>query len=808
MLQNQLVSIVRHLWRYKYFTFLNIAGLTIGFLAYLLISQYVRFERSYDDFHKNANNIYRIQYNMVQNGITTVECAAAVPAVGPTLKENYSQVKDYVRLFPLYMVLTYDDPDQRRIAFREEKVQFTEPSLFDVFDFELIRGDESTALEGVNKIVVSERAAKKYFGDNNPIGKQLEWSTWDGIRLLEVTGVMANLPDNSHIKFDICVSLDTYHSLTNNSSATSWTWYDFNTYVLLNEGASPSDFNDKFKSYLSEVRADHWAQYNYYQEFIFQPLRSIHLTSKLTQESEPQDQGDDKSVNFLFYAAFVLVLITWINYINMSSVRLIDTAADVGIRKTLGSGNGWFYIRFFLESFIVMFLSLVLAIAFLYFVWGAFSNMVGKPLPEAYLTSQPFIIELGILLFIGITLCSLYPIMIAYRINPTDALKGKLEMKRANFVRKGFLFFQFVLSTVILIVAYTAYEQHELMREKDLGVQLENILILDGPEVIDTLYDSKIEAFKYEINQLAGVGSFSTSFSIPGERIFWTRGIRRTDVSGKNNITVYNVGIDEDYVETYDLQLLAGRNFMAGSDADYSTVIINRALSESLEFETPEEAVGVKVRLGRDTLSILGVIEDYHQMAVIDDIEPISFIFSSELAFYSVRLEDATSTEILADIESLYTEYFPGNPFSYFFLDDHYNKQYDQTQRFIYVFGLFSILAIFISYLGLAGLVSYMTARRTKEIGLRKVLGTSNAALISLFATSFLWILIPSSVVGWIVSWPLADWWLNSFPYRLSLNPIYFLLISMGITVFVVAAVVLNTLKVSAIKPAEALRHE
>lgn len=808
MIKNQLVSILRHFWRYKHFTFLNITGLIVGFVAFLLISQYVRFERSYDEFHANADNIYRLQYNMVQNGVTTVECAAAVPAVGPALKENYSQVKDFVRLLPLYTVLTFDHPEKGRLAFREEKVQFTEPSLFNVFDFTLLRGDESTALDGVNKVVLTEDAVLKYFGELDPIGQFIEWSTFDGIKLLEVTGVMKNIPANSHIKFDICVSLDTYHALTNNSSASSWTWYDFATYVQLNEGTKPLDFEERFKSDLAEIRADHWQQYNYFQEFIFQPLRSIHLTSNLTQESEPEDQGDEKSVNFLFYVAFVLVLITWINYINMSSVRLMDTAGDVGIRKTLGSENRWFYIRFLMESFIMMAVSLAVAVLVLHIIWGSFSEFVGKPLPIAYLTSQSFFIEVMLLLVVGVLMCSLYPIMISFNINPIDALKGKLDMRKANIVRKAFLFCQFVIATVILIIALIAYQQHELMRQKELGVKLNDIIVLDGPEVIDTLYDNKIEAFRTEINQLSGVKSFTAAYSIPGESIYWTRGIRRVDVSGKNNITVYNVGVDYDYFTTYELDFISGRDFIDGNDADFNTVIINRALSDQLEFEQPEDAIGAKVRLGRDTISILGVIENYHQMAVTDEIEPISFQLSSELAYYSISLEPNTSSEILSSIKALYSEFFPGNPFSYFFLDEHYNRQYDQTQRFIYVFGLFSLLAIFISYLGLAGLVSYMTTRRTKEIGLRKVLGTSNAKLISLFASSFLWILLPSSIAGWAISWPLADLWLNSFPYKIDISPIYFLLISLAIMLFVILAVVLNTLKVAKVKPAEALRYE
>ena len=446
MLRNFVLIAFRNLIKNKVFSLINILSLAIGMASCLLILQYVYYELSYDTFHSKAENIYRIQYNGYQNGKITFECAAAVPAVGPAMKDNFAEILEFTRLFPISDVMSYESPENGLIAFREEKMQVTDPAVFRVFDFGLIMGDTATALEGPNKTVISERAAKKYFGDEDPMNKRFQLGNFGEFM---VTGVFKDVPENSHIKFDFLLSYQTLNNASDNSSETSWGWYDFNTYVLIKDGTEMTQLQEKWNTYLEEVRGEDWAKYNSKQDFLFQPLLDIHLYSDLLQESEPEEQGDGKTVYFLAVIAFFILFIAWVNYINLSTAKSIERANEVGLRKMFGAYKAQLMRQFMMESLLINFLAAALSILIFIFSFSLFTEVIGKKIPLTLLEDPGFWVVLLVLFLLGALISGTYPAMVLTSYKPVEVLKGKFASSRKGLLlRKVLVVFQFAASVL------------------------------------------------------------------------------------------------------------------------------------------------------------------------------------------------------------------------------------------------------------------------------------------------------------------------------------------------------------------------
>src|SRR5882762_2872768 len=806
MIKNFITSAIRNFLKHKSFTFLNVIGLSLGLAASLLILQFVKYERSYDMFHSKAGDIYRIQYNGFQNGKLNFECAAAVPAVGPALKNNFPEVSRFTRLYPVSGIITYENPEKGPIAFREEKMQITDSSVFEVFDFKLIKGDPKTSLAGPNKAIISQRAARKYFGDVDPIGKNI---SWDGDKKFEVTGILENVPDNSHIKFDFLFSYQTLNRESRNESETSWGWYDFNTYVLLQPGTDVKSLQAKWDGYVKKVRAEVWEKHNFRQEFVLQPLTRIHLYSKLLQESRPEEQGDGKSVYALSIIAFFILIIAWVNYINLATAKSFERANEVGVRKVMGAQKSQLVKQFLIESFLVNLFASLLAVLLVRLAWPSFSILSGRNIPLAYIYHRDFWQLLAILFMAGAILSGFYPALILSSFKPVSVLKGKMfRTSQGNVLRKSLVVFQFVSSVVLISGSVIVYQQLNFMRKQDLGVNINKTLVIGGPGIVDSLYEKNLESFKVETLRMAGIKSVTAASNVPGDEIFWTRGIRRLSGGPESSITVYNVGIDYDYIPSFELKLAAGRNFDVHYPGDRKSVILNRALAEALDFKDTKNAIGEKVRLGGDTLEVAGIVENYHQMSLKTNVNPIAFRLIPASAFFAFKIESENSRNAVAALEKPWKAFFPGNPMNYFFLDQFFNRQYDSDIKFGRVFGLFTLLAIFVACLGLFGLASFMTIQRTKEIGIRKVLGSSVPGIILLLSKGFIQLVLIANLIAWPLAWWIMNKWLESFPYRIEINLLLFVLAGLGVVIIAFLSVGFQTLKAALINPAETLKYE
>ncbi|MEQ8926834.1 MAG: ABC transporter permease [Fulvivirga sp.] len=807
MFKNYFKSAFRSFAKNLSFTLLNVLGLSVGLATTLLILQYVKYEKSYDTFHSQIDNIYRIQYNIIQDNQLIVECAAAVPAVGPALADNFEEVEKFTRLFPRSGIISYNDPEKGLISFREEKMQITDPRVFEVFDFKLLKGNPKTSLEGLNKTVISERAAQKYFGNSDPIGKRI---LYNGETEYEVTGIFENVPDNSHIKFDFLFSFETLNQQSNNESETNWGWYDFNTYVLMKPGTDIEEFQGKWDNYLAEVRGEDWEHRNYKSEFILRPAKEIHLHSNLLQESEPAEQGDAEAVYFLTVIAIFILIIALINYINLSTAKSIERAKEVGVRKVMGGEKSQLIKQFLVESFLINVLAMAIALMIIAISWNAFLNLTGRDIPLDYLLSADFAGLVISLILLSSILSGAYPAWVLSSFKPVSVLKGKLlGSASGNILRKGLVIFQFSASIILIIGTLVVYNQLAFMKSQDLGIDIKSTLVLEGPAVTnDSLYGQYLETFKTKANQISGVEAVSAASNVPGDEIFWTRGIRKLVNGAVNSLTVYNMGIDHDYVPTFDLKVIAGRNFSKDFPNDNERVLLNRELAAMLDFESPEAAIGEKVILGRDTMEVAGVLENYHQMSLKNKVKPLVFRLFESRSFISLKLNEKNTDNIIAELRGPWNQIFPNNPIDYFFLDSFFNKQYESDQQFGQVFTLFSMLAIIIACLGLFGLSSYLTLKRSKEIGIRKVLGSSVNNIVYLLSKGFLSLVLVANIIAWPLAWFIMNGWLNSFPYRIDMNPLFFLAAALSVVFIALLSVGYQTVKAAITNPVQSLRNE
>ncbi len=806
MLKNYLVSALRSFLRHKSFTFLNIIGLSLGMAASLLILQYVKYERSFDTFHSKANDIYRIQYNGWQNGKLRFECAAAVPAVGPALKNNFPEVKQFTRLYPVSGVVSYETPNHELVSFLENKMQITDPAVFDVFDFKLLKGNEETALLGPNKAVISQKAAKKYFGEADPIGKTI---AWNGRRKFEVTGIFEDIPENSHIKFDFMFSYQTLNNETHNDSETAWGWYDFNTYALLQPGTDVKSLQAKWDSYLLKTRGEDWTKTSRRQEFILQPLLEIHLYSNLLQESQPEERGDGDSVYALTIIALFILIIAWVNYINLATAKSFDRANEVGVRKVMGAEKGQLINQFLSESFLVNFLASVFAVILVRLAWPAFSSLSGRAIPLSFMLEKDFWLLVVVLLVVGSVLSGSYPALILSSFKPVTVLKGKvMRTAQGSVLRKSLVVFQFVASVVLISGSIIVYQQLNFMKNQSLGVDINETIVLKGPGVTDSLYTQKVENLRAAALRIAGVKSMTASTNVPGDEIFWASGIKRLVGGPENSISGYTVGIDHDYVQSFNLKLAAGRSFDLQHPNDRKSVVLNRAMAEALDFKDPKMALGEKV-IQNDTLEVVGVLENYHQMSLKETVAPLVFRYTPNFSsFFAFKIESKDYHGILASLEEPWQAYFPGNPMDYFFLDKFFNRQYESDRQFGQVFGIFTALAIFIACLGLFGLASFMTIQRTKEIGIRKALGSTSTKIILLLSKGFIQLVLVANLIAWPLAWWIMNSWLQSFPYHIDINPFLFVVAGFGVVTIAFLSVGFQTFKAARVNPADTLKYE
>lgn len=802
MVKNYLKVALRSLLKNRVFTLINITGLALGIAASLLILQYVNYELSYDNFNSNADRIYRLKTNRYEKGALSTEWAAGVVSIGHLLKENIADVEAYARLTQTGGVFSRED-----IEFSESQVYFANPDVFKVFDTKILYGDAESALNDPLSVALSRTTANKYFGKTDVVGETMYYNKNNQVK---ITAVFEDVPNNSHFKYDILASWSTIAQGQRGEDMNRvWYWDGYFNYVMLNEGVDADEFAKKVDDLVETQWGDEMRDGETWMDFDLQPLRDIHLYSNYMMEAEVNGDGD--AVYALLGISFFIIIIAWVNYINLATAKSMERAREVGLRKVLGSLRGQLIRQFLTESFLINLLAVILAFGIVVLALPSFARLADQPMTLELFTQQGFWIGLGSLFLVGTFLSGLYPAMVLSSYKPVDTLKGgTVSSSRGAWLRKGLVVFQFMASVGLIIGTYTVYEQISFMRNQDLGIDIDQTLVINGPSVLDSTYQEKLSAFQEVMKTNANVQNVVVSTGVPGRGVNWNAGgIKKQgepDTEGKQYRVI---GIGYDFVETFGMEVIAGRSFDRSFGDEGSKILFSRSAAKQLGFNNPEEALNTNVDFWGEVYTVIGVTEDYHQTSLKEDFDQLIFrMIPDASGFYSIKYNAANTQEVVQLAEERWSQFFPGNPFEYFFLDDRFSEQYKADQRFGNVFTIFSGLAIFVACLGLFGLAAFMTAKRTKEIGIRKVLGASISSILQLLSTDFMKLIMVSVLLAIPIAYYGMSQWLSGFAFRIDLYWYIFAVPALLVLLIALFTVSFQTLRAAKSNPVESLRYE
>jgi len=816
MIANYFRIALRNLLKSKVFSAINLIGISVGMAASILILYFVLYETSFDRFHKNAERIYRIEVETYRAGTLENESALTPPAVGKSLMDNFNEVEAFTRIASnagKTIIIANDK------SYREEKTYLADPSLFKVFDFELVQGSPDNVLSEPFNIAVSENLAEKIFGLNwqteSTLNKTIDLRS-DGLTgTFKISGVFKNLPSYSHFKPEILASKGYLNEIVGAlADDDSWEFNFFYTYIRLAPESQPEIIKGRFNSYVESLRKDIMKSENVKWGFRLQPITDIHLKSQIQFELE--SNGDVKTVYALAVIGIIILVIAWINFINLATARSIKRAKEVGVRKVLGASKGQLVGQFMSEAMLVNAMSLSIAILIIQATKSIFSEISGVPLEFislTVLTSNKELTYASILTIVsGIVLSGLYPAFVLSSFNPVKALKANLIRPSGINFRKALVVVQFAISIIMISTTFIVFKQINFMRSTDLGVDIERTVVIEVPANHDQIADGATTAFKFSTKDLSFVKGLAMSSVVPGQEISF-RSYNLTNQKNSKQINCGIAGIDQDFLTDFKIETVVGKAF-SSSSLDKDKVILNEEAIKQLGFNSPDEALGNKlIHNGKrkEEFEIVGVVKDYHQRSLKSMFEPIMFLNGRDLQYYSVKLEPQGWKDIQNSITTLsaqFQNYFPGNPFNYRFLDQQFDSQYRTEKKFSKVFLAFSIIAIIISSLGLIGLSTFMINLRNSEIGIRKVFGASSSSVTLLLLKDYLNLLLISLVFGLPIVWYFSNKWLTNYSYRIDLSLLTLFIPVIMLTVIVILTIGFQSVYAASRNPIQSIKNE
>ncbi len=797
---------LRHLARTKLFTIINVLGLSIGMATCLLILHYVNFERSYDRFHKDSERIYRLRYERTSEEGTAVRFASCCPPGADAIRGVFPEVETIARIFRNQTVVSLNDRD---VKFTEDRMYFAEPGFFQIFHLNFLEGDPLNDIQKANMAFISLSTAEKYFGMENPIGKTLNVG---GKTDFTLAGVFDDVPPNSHLKMDIILSYENIRSLFGPDVLESWGHTGFFTYIRFKEGTDPQTFQNKMPDLVEKSCGELMRAYKVLIELKLQKLEDIHLTSHYMQEYEINGSRD--SVNFLMIVAVFIVFMAWINYINLSTARVLTRSKEVGLRKVVGASRRHIITQLFFETFIINLIAITLAVVLVQIFLPAFSRIAGTPLIFVIWEQSLFWVSLSALFLGGIFLSGFYPVAAISSFQPAGVLKGSLEKTPKGMkLRKALVVFQFIMALVLLTGTFAVSRQIFFMKNQDLGFDRDHVLVVNAPRIIDEASLKQIDVLKEELLKHSDIQKICVVTEVPGRQIYWDAGaiLRAGEDPGKGK-NYQIVGVDYDYMDVFQLKLLHGRNFSKEFPSDNMALILNETAVRWMGFESSETAVGQQVDYWGEFYTVIGVFSDFHQQSPKQAFEPHIYRFIPYglrwIGKFAIKIDAQNVKETIALIGEEYARFFPENPYEYFFLDDYFNQQYKADELFGRVIGIFALLALFVTGLGIFGMSAFLTLQRTKEIGIRKVLGATTSSILRLLAWDFLVLIL----ISLFIAWPLTYWgiqqWLDSYAHRVPVNVLLFLAPLVIIVVIATLTISSHIVKAASADPVDAIKHE
>jgi putative ABC transport system permease protein len=820
MFRNFLLIARRNLLKNKVFSLVNILGLSIGMAACWFIFEYVHFERSYDRWHVNADRLYRVPITYYHPSSADEPEAGNYAAIGPMLKKDFPEVAEFARLgapssfgSTSANMFSYTNGHGNSVRFVETNFYYADPAFLRMFSFPFVEGNPATALSTEHSMVISASTARKYFGSEDPMGKTLYLNN----QPLVVGGVFRDVPENSHIHFQLLVSLGPQWGYTN-LDGPGWA-----TYILLAPGADAAKLTAKLPAFADKYLAKRLSNFGLSASFALQPLKEIHLNSSLAFEVEPQ--GSAKMLYFLTILGVFILVIAWINYINLSTAKSMERAREVGVRKVAGATRWQLAGQFMLESMLINGLALLVTILIVSVSGHAFDTFVGKNVHRAFLTSGLlgewgfWAALLGVFVFASLQVGA-YPSLVISAFQPVLVLKGRFQRSaKGVFLRQALVTFQFFLSILLITGTFLVYRQLRFMRSQDPGYKIDQLLIVKAPAVIDSTFGARIQTFKTELARQPDVHGVTGTTEIPGAPMVLQNSVRRIDEPKKADNFAGFLMVDKDFISTYGVKLVAGENLPDNEIGDWwktrkSRVMINEALVKQLGYTSPAAAVHQHMYfntwLGDVDAEIVGVVGDYQQQSLKKVHDPIMFyrISFGSPSYFAVNLDVHQLPRTLDQVKEVYSKVFTGNAYDAFFLDDHFAQQYRADEKFGSLFGLFAGLAIFVACMGLLGLSSYMIRLRVREIGIRKVLGASVGGLLVLLGRDFVRLVGVAALIALPVAWFGADRWLRNYAFHVQVGWVMLVLPPLVLLFAALVTVGFQSAKAALANPVDSLKTE
>ena len=804
MFKNHLKIAYRNFIRHKLFSFINVFGLAIGLSICMIISLWVLRELSYDRFHEKANRIYRIERELFRDSLYS-----RWPITGGLYKQalidDYPEIENAVRFWRREFAIK----DHKNYIHRQELFA-VDNSVFEIFDFGLEEGDEQTALSDPKTVVLTRENALKYFGSGDAVGKSLTFE-WEGEPVdFKVTGILKEMPENSHIHFDALISITS----SPEEEFAGWRSNYLYTYVLVAENTSISDLEEKLKTFVSQRLEPHYGDL-----LILSQDMSIHEVLKMNLFSivnihlhpsanwEVEAGGSISSVYIFSSIAVLILIIACLNFINLSTARANKRAKEVSLRKTVGADKSQLRVQFIQESVLLAFVSLGLACVMSSLLIQAYNSIFAENLSlSIFLKPENLIFLVCATFFVGI-LAGLYPAFYLTRFEPAGVLRGGLlSGSRRSIFRRNMVIVQFSISIILIVGMFTVYKQMKYIQTRSLGFEKENVVILP---VRSQQIAQNYESFRNELKNNSQIVSISASSEVPADTHYSNSYYSRLD--SEEPISLYLFFTDYDYVETYRMEVLAGREFSRDFSTDTDgTIILNESASQRIGW-TPEEAVGKKLKgpYSESAAQVVGVVKNFNYKSLRREVEPMVLLLDPEyIRAISIRIMPGNFERTLSFIQEKWQSTFPGEQFEYSFLDNRINQLYASEKKMQKIFIIFSSLSILVACLGLLGLVSFTSEVRTKEIGIRKVLGASTGSVILLLSKEFIKWIILANIVAWPLAWFMMNKWLQNFAYRANIGWIVFLLAGFITMLIAVFTFIFQTVKTACANPVDSLRYE
>ncbi|CAM4169666.1 ABC transporter permease [Gillisia hiemivivida] len=808
MIRNYFKIAWRSLVKSKGLTLINLIGLATGFAITLLIVQYVQFERSYENTHPNADRVVRLTLNLMTGNSVTTQDSEMYPPVGPKLVSEVPEVEAYSRV---YAIGEPNSPMQiKEQQFLMKDLYAVDADFFKMFNYKLIHGSEKDLFKKPNQAIITESTALKYFNRTDVVGEVIKSPRSSEDILYNVVGVTHDSPPNTHLKFDMLISYPTMLAdaeMLKRHGERDENWNNNNSYmyVKLVKGADYKHFTTSLAAFNKRLIDEKKIKS---EEIIGQKIKDIHLYSKKT--FEPETNGDAKSIFFLLGVALLIIISAYVNYINLATSKALDRAKEVGIKKVMGSTITQLRLQFLVESLLINVLAGGLALLLVWIGKSSFLSLSGLPEDFVLFGNLTFWVLLFTFIVLGGLLSGLYPAIILSSFKPSTVLKGDFSHSiKGTFLRKGLVIFQFAITIILLIQTFTVNEQLEYMRGLDKGVNVERSIIVEAPTKNSS---ENYSVFKQSLLANSNINAVSLSHTVPGQpsaSLSTTADIHITGVTPEQYHNFYITFIDKDYIPLLDVEMLAGTNFDEGTTPEKSQVVVNEEALKHWDIQTPEDAVNKKLTFWGNEWTIKGVVKNYHQQSPKSPFLPMIHIFNNNFrSLATVQFNGGSSGDNVAQVKENFNAVYPEAPFSYFFMDQEYNKQFEADDRFKNVFMILTAFSILVACLGLLGLASFSVEKRRKEIGIRKVIGASTTNILILLSKDFVKTVMLSVLLSVPISYLLIQNWLKNFAFKIDLHLWLFILPILLVFGLVLLSISIKTVKTAIANPIKSLRTE